>query len=536
MKTFLIKRWVDNETFEKILTFSRFVSRDSQGSYFAFDPQRAKKNGVKAGEILELLKSLGVEITEDLEEEIRRGSLPDKDVEIFVKNGTLYVKSYIYLYEKFPELKEFLKYDKSQKIFYTKPYNYVKLVKILEEKGSIYVDSLSHLNERKFTYTLKGELRDYQKEALEKWEANNFMGVIALPTGAGKTVVGVAAIARVGVPSLVVAFTKEQVLQWRDTVLKFTTANPSDIGLFYSEEKKIRPITITTYQTAFRYVKELSASFGLLIIDEAHHLPAERFRTIAEGLVAPYRMALSATPIREDGLHVELFSLMGGLVYSKSFSELAAKGYLASYQVIQVPVSLTPEEQQKVKNLLNLYKKLSNGKQVKELVELAKKGDENAINALKALNEARKIVNLSAAKVKKVKELVELNKGKKIIVFTQFVEQADEIAKEVGGFLLTGKMGKSERERVLRVFKSAPSGVLVVTTVGDEGIDIPDAEVGILVGGTSSRRQFAQRLGRLLRPKEGKQAIMYEVIAKGTPEEYQAKKRKSMGIDDLALL
>jgi superfamily II DNA or RNA helicase len=511
------------------------VSRSSEGSYFVIDPIRAKKNGVKANEAISLLKDLGVEVTGDLEKEIREATLPDYDLEIYWNNGKLAVKSYVFLYEKYPELKEILKYDKESKLFFTTPHNYSKILKILNEKGSEYVDKLSYLREPRGKFTVKGELRDYQKEALEKWKENGYRGVIALPTGAGKTVVGSAAITLVNVPTLIVAFTREQMMQWRDTILRFTDVKPTDIGLFYSEEKKVRLITVATYQTAYRYVDELGDKFGLLVIDEAHHLPADKFRTIAEGLVAPYRMALSATPFREDGLHVELFSLMGGLVYFKSFNELAERGYLANYQVVTVQVRLTPEEELKVRSLLNAYKKLANGRQVKELVELAKKGDENAINALKLLNEARKIINLSKAKVQKVKELVEANKGKKIIVFTQFVEQAEEIAKEVGGFLLTGKLSKSERESALKSFKASQSGVLVVTTVGDEGLDIPDAEVGILVGGTSSRRQFVQRLGRLLRPKEGKNAVMYEIVTKGTPEEYQAKKRKSLDLDGVFL-
>jgi len=531
LRTFLVRRWVDKETFEKLLTFSRYLSRDENGSYFAFDPVRAKKNGVKASEILELLRDLDVEIDSELEEEIRQNSAPEYDVEVYWDKGNLVIRPFVYLYDRVPELKELVKYDKSSHVFLSKPVNYYKIMKAFEDKGISVLNRVGLGKEIDVKFT--GQLRDYQREAIEKWKANNFRGVVSLPTGAGKTVVGVGAFTEVRTPTLIVAFTQEQVNQWREALLKFTSISPSEVGLFYSEEKRIKHVTITTYQTAFRYVNELGDKFDLLIIDEVHHLPAEKFRAIAEGLIAPKRLGLSATPYREDGLHVQLFELMGGLVYSKSFEELSSQGYLAQYKVIPVPVKLLPEEETKVKSLLSAYKKLAGNRTVKELIEAMKNGDENAKNALKFLAEARKIINLSRAKVLKVKEIVEENKGKKIIVFTQYVEQAEAIAREVKGLLLTGKMSKTERERVLKTFRALQSGVLVVTTVGDEGLDIPDAEVGIFVGGTSSRRQFIQRLGRLLRPKDGKVAVMYELIARGTPEEYQAKKRKSVDLNDL---
>ena len=531
MRTFLVRRWVDKETFERLLTFSRYVSRDGEGSYFAFDPVRAKKNGVKASEILELLRNLGVEVDKDLEDEIRQNSAPEVDVEVYWDNGNLVLRPYVYLYDKVPELKELARYDKQSHVFLSKPSNYFKIMKAFENRGIIVLSRIKLGSEIDVKFT--GQLRDYQREAIEKWKENDYRGVVSLPTGAGKTVVGVGAFTEVREPTLIVAFTQEQVSQWREALLKFTSISSSDVGLFYSEEKRIRHVTITTYQTAFRYVKELGDKFGLLIIDEVHHLPAEKFKAIAEGMIAPKRLGLSATPYREDGLHVQLFELMGGLVYSRTFEELSSMGYLAQYKVVTVPVKLLPEEEIQVRSLLAAYRKLAGNRTVKELIDAMRKGDENAKNALKFLGEARKIVNLSKAKVLKVKELVEENRGKKIIVFTQYVEQAEAIAKEVKGLLLTGKMSKTERERVLKTFKALQSGVLVVTTVGDEGLDIPDAEVGIFVGGTSSRRQFIQRLGRLLRPKDGKVAVMYELIARGTPEEYQAKKRKSLDLGDL---
>jgi len=196
----------------------------------------------------------------------------------------------------------------------------------------------------------------------------------------------------------------------------------------------------------------------------------------------------------------------------------------------RIKVQLTPDEKRVYEELRKKYQLLARGRRFQELVEDAKKGDKDAVEALRIHAEMRNIVNYSEAKLRKVEELVkeELSKGCKIIVFTQYKGQAEEIARRVGGLLLHGDLSESERDRVLKAFKAARSGVLVVTTVGDEGLDIPDANVGILVSGTSSRRQFIQRLGRLLRPAPGKVAVLYEIVTSGTSEEYQARKRREL--------
>lgn len=223
---------------------------------------------------------------------------------------------------------------------------------------------------------------------------------------------------------------------------------------------------------------------------------------------------------------------MGGLIYFKTPQELIQKGFLAPFEIIQVKVELTPQEKLEYNKLLNKFRSLAKGRKVSQLLELVKKGEEDAVEAIKVYNELKKLTNLAKKKVEKVKEIVEKEKGNKILIFTQYVEQAEEIANLLKAFLITGKMSKSERERVLSVFKGIKSGVLVLTTVGDEGLDIPDANVGIIVTGTGSRRQFIQRLGRLLRPSNGKKARLYELVTKGTAEEYQAVKRKEIIYED----
>jgi len=244
-------------------------------------------------------------------------------------------------------------------------------------------------------------------------------------------------------------------------------------------------------------------------------------------------MGLSATPYREDGKHVTLFPLMGGVVYYKTPAELSEKGFLAPYEVVTVYVKLTPEERKKYLELVKKYRALVGSSRFEDVLNAAKNGNPTALEALKIHTSIKLLVQKSKSKVDKVREIVEseLSKGNKIIVFAHYVELAEEIAKAVGGLLLTGDIDKGRRDLILNKFRQVRSGVLVVTTVGDEGLDIPDASVGILVAGTGSRRQFIQRLGRLLRPKEGKRAVLYEVVVRGTSEELQSKRRKTTELD-----
>ncbi len=485
------------------------------------DLERAKRNRIKLDDIVETLESLNVKLSQDDLNKLKDNLI---DARFEIVGDKIVLKPYVYLADI---LKNFVvRYDKANKRFIIRPMDYFDILKKLKENG-LEVMGLD-LSFQDFDIEFTGNLRYYQEEAIKSWVVNNFRGVIALPTGAGKTIIGVKALELVRKNSLIVTFTKEQMFQWREAIIRFTKNRP-EIGLYYSEEKKIRPITITTYHTAYRHISELKDKFYLLIIDEAHHLPADKFKVIAENIVAPTRMGLSATPYRDDGKHEELFKIIGGVVYFKSTYELVKQGYLASYDIIQRKVKLTIDERKKYLDLLNKFKKLSNGRKISELITLAKQGNENAIEAMKIYNEIKKVVNFASGKIKELEEILKNEKGK-ILIFTQYVDQAEEIAKKFNALLLTGKMSKEERKRVLTTFKNMSSGILVLTTVGDEGIDIPDANVGIIVTGTGSRRQFIQRLGRILRPYDGKQAKLYEIIVSGTSEEYQARRRKETEI------
>ncbi|MFN3267719.1 MAG: DEAD/DEAH box helicase [Zestosphaera sp.] len=532
--------WMSEDNFRKIVEIAEYLGREGGELIFRISKHKLVSRRLTADDVLGVLDEVGLEYDKFFEERLReffsrvRGTST-----IHFREGKLILSFDRYLGDMYQtHLKDLLRYNKVGKYFYAYPSKYHELRKTLVGLGF----SVNDLTGFKDSIPLpvkvgfKGSLREYQLEALNKWLSNSGRGIVALPTGSGKTHIGIAAITKINEATLIITYTKEQLTQWEKFIKTFTDIPPSHIGLYYSREKKILPVTLATYQTAFKYIEKLAPYFNLLIIDEVHHLPAEKFKHIAITSPAKYRLGLSATPYREDGKHSELFPLMGGVIYYKTTQELAEKGFLAKFRIETIKVDLKSTEKKEYLKLRKQFRELVSGLDFKTLVDLAKRGDEKAIRALEIHSEILKILSMNESKLEKVKEIVEreLSEGKKIIVFAHYVALAEKIANELGAYLLTGEIEETKRKSILDQFRRAESGVLVVTTVGDEGLDIPDASVGILVAGTGSRRQFIQRLGRLLRPKPGKEAVLYEIVIKGSSEEFQARKRKTASLDDLA--
>jgi len=525
---FRVSGWLDDEDFRRLMEFSRYLGREGGGLLLEIDPLKAERNGYKLEDIIAVLKDLEEKVDKDVIEALENELREERKVRVWLEGESLYVSSRTYLKSLFEEMGYIPYYDRERRAFRLPPHKYGEVVEAFRRKGLYVEDEVSLLEKRlQRRVSFRGELRDYQQEALEAWRSSGHRGVIALPTGAGKTVIAIAAIAELSVPTLVVAYTKEQVLQWVRFLREFSDAGGM-VSAYYSEEKRLSPITVTTYQTAFRKIDLFLERFSFLIVDEVHHLPADKFKRIAMTMPAPFRLGLSATVEREDGRHEELFPLMGGIVYRTDPGELAEKGYLAPYVIRTIKVDLPPDKKKEYLDLRAKFSRLSGGRTFNELLEAVKKGDPSAIEAVRLHAKMRSIIQENSEKIRVAKKIIEeeLRKGSKIIVFTQFKGQAEEIARAVGGLLLHGDLPSNRRKAVLEAFRRMDSGVLVVTTVGDEGLDIPDANVGIFLSGTGSRRQFIQRLGRLLRPRPGKRAVLYEIVTARSSEEYQARKRK----------
>ncbi|MEM2025197.1 MAG: DEAD/DEAH box helicase [Desulfurococcaceae archaeon] len=541
---FKIRKWLDEAEFREILKVSEYVGHENGYRKFQLNLEKALKNGYLFEDIRGIINEYGA---------VLEGSANDLE-RVFEEHSPVFTWSQIKGVVKiqltkllYQSTRDFLrkigsKYSDSSSgrvVVEVLPYYAYDALQYFRNLGLSIVDADNIFSDKPLM--LKPELknvalRPYQEEALNKWIENRGRGIISLPTGSGKTLIAIAAIVQKSVRTLVVVYTKEQVFQWQSFLTNCTTIPPGMVGLFYSGEKRLAPITITTYQSGFRNINVLSPYFKMIVVDEVHHLPADKFKHIALHSLAVFRMGLSATPIREDGKHEELFPLLGGIVYYKAPPELVERGFLAPYNIVTVKVKMDSKERAAYEALRKRYRALVGNKEFKQVLQEAYRGNYRAIEALKLHSEMRMLLAKSSVKVDKAVELAleEYRKGSKVIVFTQYVDQAKGIAERVNGFLLIGDTPENERKKVLEQFKSSPSGILVVTTVGDEGLDIPDANVGIIVSGTSSRRQFIQRLGRLLRPKSGGgTAVLYEVILERTPEEFQAKKRKVLDIDSV---
>ncbi len=375
-------------------------------------------------------------------------------------------------------------------------------------------------------------LKPYQKDALDSWLSGR-RGIIVLPTGAGKTYIALRAMEVLREPTLVVVPTLPLLHQWRDLI---RSTYGVEVGVVGGGREELKPITVITYDSAYLRAAELGNRFKFLVFDEVHHLAAESYIEIAEYSAAPYRMGLTATLEREDGRHALLFPLVGGVVYQLSPKELAGE-HLAEFETIRVRVDLTDDERTRYEELIREYRDALRraGISIRSLDDFRRLvirsgSNRHARRALLAWNEARKIAINSRSKLEVLESLLESHRDDKVIIFTEYNEMAEEISRRFLIPLITHRTSQGERKRVLDAFRVGSVTKIVTSKVLDEGIDVPDARVGIVLGGTGSRREFIQRLGRILRKREGKRAVLYEVVSRGTSE-VRISSRRRKGLD-----
>ncbi len=433
--------------------------------------------------------------------------------------GTIIVDGNLYL--------PYFSYDPRIRAYRALACYYDQIKRYLDENRIDYEDRVLDL--LPFPYiSSKVELRPYQEEALKAWMRAGKKGVIVLPTGAGKTVIGIKAIEVVNAPSLIVVPTLELLNQWREVLEREFGV---EVGVIGGGKQELKPITVITYDSAYLKAEWLGNKFSLLIFDEAHHLPSHGYRQIAELSAAPYRLGLTATIEREDGLHVDLPRLVGEKVYEVKPRDLAGR-YLADYEVERIKVDLTPEEKEEYKKYWSVYTNYLKNRNLKmrsledfERFLTIASYDKEGREALLARHRALKIALNSEAKLTLLAQLLKMYRGYKTIIFTQHNELVHRIANRFLIPFITHKTSKEERREILRGFKEGRYTRIVTSKVLDEGVDVPDASLGIIISGTGSRREFIQRLGRLLRPKEGKKAKLIEIVSVETKELQLSYKR-----------
>ncbi|MFD6053689.1 DNA repair helicase XPB [Agromyces sp. NPDC060279] len=345
-------------------------------------------------------------------------------------------------------------------------------------------------------------LRDYQQKAVDNF-FDGGSGVVVLPCGAGKTLVGAGAMATAKTTTLILVTNTVSARQWRDELLRRTSLTPEEIGEYSGQTKEIKPVTIATYQilTAKRkgeyaHLSLLDAlDWGLIVYDEVHLLPAPVFKLTAE-LQARRRLGLTATLVREDGREGDVFSLIGPKRFDAPWKEIEAQGFISPAACYEVRIDLPQSER--------------------------------LAYAASADDERYRLAATAPAKLGVVKQLVERHAGERILVIGQYLDQIDELAETLGAPQLTGATPVDERERLFQAFRDGRTPVLVVSKVANFSVDLPEATVAIQVSGSyGSRQEEAQRLGRLLRPKEsGLSANFYTLVSRDTVDQDFAQNRQ----------
>jgi DNA excision repair protein ERCC-3 len=344
--------------------------------------------------------------------------------------------------------------------------------------------------------------RPYQELAAEGfWHGGS--GVVVLPCGAGKTIVGAAAMAHAKATTLILVTNTVAARQWRDELLKRTTLNEDEIGEYSGAKKEIRPVTIATYQVMTKKKNGVYAhldlfdthDWGLIIYDEVHLLPAPIFRFTAD-IQSRRRLGLTATLVREDGMEGEVFSLIGPKRFDVPWKEIEAQGYIAPAECVEVRVNLTEAERM-------LY-------------------------ATAEPEERYRYCSTTTTKRKVVEALVERHAADQVLVIGQYISQLDELSEVLGVPLIKGDTPVKERERLFAQFRTGEIKCLVVSKVANFSIDLPDATIAIQVSGAfGSRQEEAQRLGRILRPKsDGRGATFYSVVSRDTVDQDFAQNRQ----------
>lgn len=379
-----------------------------------------------------------------------------------------------------------------------------------------------------FEARLTVEARPYQQQAIKAWQERERCGVVILPTGAGKSFVAQMAIEKVGRSTLVVVPTIDLMNQWYDLLLSSFDA---EIGLIGGGFYEIGALTVTTYSSAFRFMERLGNQFGLVIYDECHHLPGSIYRYAAEMTIAPFRLGLTATPERADGEDRLLEELIGPIVYRREAQELAGE-YLADYTVVRVGVELSAGEREAYKRERAILKQFLDEKRISlgtlkgwQLFVINSAKSEQGRRAMKAYRESKRIALGTEAKLRVLADLLVRHKRDKVLIFTHENEMVYRISQQFFIPAITHETNIKERRFWLEAFNKGDVLALATSKVLNEGVNIPDASVAIILSGSGSSREHIQRLGRILRKQPDKEALLYEVITRDTTEEHISRRR-----------
>jgi superfamily II DNA or RNA helicase len=423
-----------------------------------------------------------------------------------------------------------VKYDFRTRQFRAEAIWYRTVVEHLRKHKKRYTDDARAYEPSVWRLQVTKEPFPHQLEGLRAWwEKAGGRGVVVLPTGTGKTHLASLAIERAGRPTLVITPTIDLMNQWYD---ELTLSFGVDVGLIGGGYYEVQPLTVTTYDSAHLNMERLGNRFGLIVFDECHHLPGPTYGYAATCAIAPFRLGLTATPERADEAHTHLEQLIGPVVYRREITQLRGD-YLAEYRVMALHVDLTPEERARYEQAREVYRSFVRecGIDMRQpnawgqFIFLAHRSPEGR-EAFRAYREQRELALAAPAKLNLLSRLLDRHNGDRILIFTHDNATVYKIAREFLVPVITHQTKTKERREILLRFNAGTLPIVATSRVLNEGVNVPEANVAIVLSGSGSVREHVQRLGRVLRKSGDKHAVLYEVITRDTVEQFTSNRRR----------
>ena len=423
-------------------------------------------------------------------------------------------------------------YDRRVKRFRAPGWRYREVMTALHRAGVEVDNRAGGFEPLDLTSRLVREPFPYQSEAVDTWFREGRRGVVVLPTGAGKTYVAQLILERLGRTALVVTPTLDLMQQWYGAL---ETAFEVEVGLVGGGYYEVAPLTVTTYDSAFIHMERFGNQFATLVFDECHHLPGPSYATAAELSLAPFRLGLTATPEREDGGEKRLDTLVGPIVYRREIGELAGE-FLADYETVTLKVRLSDDEREEYLAERAIYREFVASRGIRigspggwgRFLMMSSISEEGR-RAFLAYRTQKAISQASEAKLRLLERLFAQHRHDRCLVFTSDNDTVYKISRRFLIPAITHQTKIKERHEILSRFNAGDFPFLVTSRVLNEGVDVPAASIGVVLSGSGSVREHVQRLGRILRRAEGKRAVLYEVIAEDTAEEYVSNRRRQHG-------
>lgn len=422
-----------------------------------------------------------------------------------------------------------VRFDPRSGTFRAEGIHYRSIVQHLIDKRIPRADSARAYEKAEWPFRIAKEPFPHQVEGLEAWWKAGGRGVVVLPTGTGKTHLASLAINRAERPALVVTPTIDLMNQWYD---ELSLAFGIEVGLVGGGSYDIRPLTVTTYDSAYLNMGRLGNRFGLVIFDECHHLPGPTYGQAAVLSIAPYRLGLTATPERADNAHTALDVLIGPIVYRREITQLRGQ-FLAHYRVETLYVNLSRSEQLEYEHCRLVYRTFlqDHGIDMRkpnawgQFLYTAHRSSEGR-QAYLSYRRQRELALAAPAKLGLLSRLLERHNGDRILIFTHDNATVYRIARQFLVPVITHQTKAKERREVLHKFNSGVYPIVATSRVLNEGVNVPEANVAVVLSGSGSVREHVQRLGRILRKSGDKEAILYEVVTRGTNEEFTSSRRR----------